>query len=57
MSAVQPLPAGGPSRLAAVVTAEGDAARVHELLRAEIEQALQQLTAAPLRLSTGGAVH
>ncbi len=46
-----------PSRLAAVVAAEGDAAKVHELLRAEIEQALQQLAAAPDRLTTGGAVH
>lgn len=45
-----------PSRLSAVLAAEGDAARVHQLLQAEIHQALSQLVAAPDRLAPGGGV-
>lgn len=45
-----------PARTAALLAAETDPAKVHELLAAEIHQALAQLTAAPDLLShKGGA--
>lgn len=43
-----------PSRLTPVLTAETDAARVHDLLQTEIHQALARLTAAPQRLDKEG---
>lgn len=40
-----------PARLAPVLAAEADAARVHDVLQAELYQALQQLAAAPARVT------
>lgn len=40
-----------PARLAPVLAAETSAARVHDIIQAEIHQALAQLTAAPARLA------
>lgn len=39
-----------PARLAPVLAAEADAAKVHDLMQAELHQALAQLTSAPQRL-------
>ena len=41
-----------PARLAPVLAAETDAAKVHDLIQAEIHQALAQITAAPDRITT-----
>ena len=42
-----------PARLAPVLAAETDAAQVHNLLQAELHQALARLTSAPDRLPAG----
>lgn len=44
-----------PARLAPVLAVESDPARVHDLLQAELHQALAQLTAAPARIVEGVA--
>lgn len=41
-----------PARLAPVLAAETDAAKVHDLIQAELHQALAQLTSSPERITT-----
>lgn len=41
-----------PARLAPVLAAETDAAKVHDLIEAELHQALAQLTSSPERITT-----